>query len=111
MDYQEAQKKLNEYKEELKLCYEEDKLEDTEEAKKFCKTYEVINKLPESEKNLFLLYLLLDRKYQGLTDVFNLCCNKNYENSSLKVIISNIKKKIKNAVENTNINHHHKLCV
>lgn len=112
IQYEEAKKKLDEYIKENSTLYEW--LKDTcrkydnaifeqpdfagfnyEKALKFIRTWDIINNLPADKKNLFLLFCSTGYDYKETLEVFN-GVGKGCKNvSTLRVLISNIRKIIR----------------
>lgn len=68
---------------------------DYEKAVKFIRTWEIINEFPTDKKNLFLIYCACEYNYTKTLAIFN-DIGKGCKNAAtLRVLISNIRKLIK----------------
>ena len=68
---------------------------DYQQAIKYMRTWDIIKELPTDKKNLFIIYVACDFNYKNTLAIFN-DIGKGYKNAAtLRVMISNIRKQIK----------------
>lgn len=66
-----------------------------QQAIKYMRTWDIIKELPTDKKNLFIIYAVCDFNYKNTLAIFN-DIGKCYKNTAtLRVMISNIRKQIK----------------
>lgn len=68
---------------------------DYHQAIAYMRTWDIIKELPTDKKNLFIIYVACDFNYKNTLAIFN-DIGKGYKNAAtLRVMISNIRKQIK----------------
>ena len=68
---------------------------DYHQAIRYMRTWDIIKELPTDKKNLFIIYTACDFNYKNTLAIFN-DIGKGYKNAAtLRVMISNIRKQIK----------------